>query len=81
MAKITLASLKKISEEYFNEKDYEKLLEISEKIIKLYPKNMFGYKMYVIAITNGFTKYISEDNLKDIKSYYKMYTSIVKKRG
>ena len=40
---------------------------------------MFGYKMYVIAITNDFTKYISEDNLKDIKSYYKMYTYIVKK--
>ena len=79
MAKITLASLKKISEEYFNEKEYEKLLEISEKTIKLYSKNMFGYKMYVIAITNDFTKYISEDNLKDIKSYYKMYTSIVKK--
>ena len=79
MAKKSLASLKKISEEYVEENNYEKLLEISEEIIKLYPKNMYGYKMYIISITNNFSKYTDEETQKNIKSYYKLYTSITKK--
>lgn len=79
MAKITLASLKKIGEEYCNNNDYIKLLEVSQKTIKYYPKNFYGYKMYIIAITNDFTKYINSEEEKNIKQYYKIYTSIVKK--
>lgn len=79
MAKITLASLKKTSESYIENKDYKKLLEVSSQIINLYPKNSYGYKIYIIAITNDFTRYINEEEQKDIKSFYKTYTSIIKK--
>ena len=78
MAKITLASLKKTSELLQKNKEYEKLLEVSKEIINLYPKNPYGYRTYIEAVTNNFTKYINIDE-NNVKNYYKKYTSILNK--
>ena len=74
MAKITLASLKEKSKIYIKENNFEKLLEIAQQMINLYPKNFYGYRLYIISVTKNFTLYIDEEEQKNIKQYYKLNT-------
>lgn len=71
--KTSKSSLKKLKEEislYINDLQYDKAVESSKKMIDAYPNNIFGYTSYLKAATCNYNKYLSFDNLKEVKSVY-----------
>ena len=65
-----LKKLKTDFNTYLNENDTSKALDVANKIINFYPKNIFGYKKYIEVYTNNYTKYLVGEELKDIKTIY-----------
>lgn len=61
---------RKIILDYYNDKDYDNVLELSKTYIKNNPKNYFGYEMYLKSFTNNYTKFINDDDLKELKNMY-----------
>lgn len=66
-------SLKKIKDEiescFCNEK-FEDAIPFCQKMIKLFPKNVYGYVSFIKAYTHDYNKYFSIDDLKEVKKTY-----------
>lgn len=75
----SLKKLKQEVESFFNENDYPSALNISKTIIKLYPKNKYGYVSYIRALTNDYNKYIYDEELKDLKKVFEQLYEISSK--
>lgn len=66
-------SLKRLKEEIslcFNENDYDGAIEICEKMISLFPKNVYGYVTQIKALTHNYNKYLDQEQLKEVKKVY-----------
>lgn len=66
----SLKQLKKLSETYFLDKNYEEALLINEKIISYYPKNLYGYQGVIRARTHEYNYYLENCDLKLLKKTY-----------
>ena len=78
--KKTLKELKKELEEYESEGDYSKSLTLCNDIIKIFPKNSYGYIKKIKISTMYFKKYLSEVELKALKDVYNKATNLISKK-
>lgn len=75
----TLGSLKETADSLFNNKEYEKALEICNKISISFPKNPYGYLGIIKAKTKDYSVYLEDDEIKELKTTYKKASEILKK--
>lgn len=66
----TLKRLKEEADSYFALEKYDDALKTCEKIIALYSKNPFGYLGVIKAKTHNYKRYLEDDAVKDLKSYF-----------
>lgn len=66
----TLKKLKEEIESCFSNENYDDAKEFCEKVMKLFPKNSYGYISYVKALTNNYNKYLKQDELKEVKRVF-----------
>ena len=68
-------SLKKLKEnlnECLKDNDVTSSLKITETIMNMYPKNIFGYENYIKIKTDNYNKYINDEELKEVKKIYEL---------
>ena len=68
-------SLKKLKEnlnESLKDNDVTSSLKITETIMNMYPKNIFGYENYIKIKTDNYNKYINDEELKEVKKIYEL---------
>lgn len=68
-------NLKKLKNDFNATDNDEKKVVILNKIIKSYPKDVFGYENYIKLKTNNYSKYLKDEQLKDIKNIYDLECS------
>ncbi len=69
-SKSTLKKLKEEIELCFSKECYYDAKEFAEKVMKLFPKNSYGYVAYVKVITNNYNKYLKQDELKEVRKTF-----------
>ncbi len=70
-----LRALRRLKKEASDFKAAGKLkdaLEVCEKIADVYPKSSFGHQGIIEIKTNNYEKYLSDEELKDLKKEYEM---------
>lgn len=80
--KASKSSLKKLKEEisiYLTNLEYEKAKEASLKMMDANKNNIFGYVSYIKSVTNDYNKYLSKDELKELKSIYNKALEVANK--
>ena len=75
-----LKTLRKEIEECFSLNKFNEAKQKSEKIMKLYPKNILGYKYYLKAATENYSKYVNDEELKKIKNIFDLAYDIANKQ-
>lgn len=76
-------SLKKLKEnlnEYLKDNDVTSSLKITETIMNMYPKNIFGYENYIKIKTDNYNKYINDEELKEVKKIYELGYDVCTKK-
>ncbi len=66
-------SLKKLKEEVeicLKCNDYDKAKPFCERIISLFPKNVYGYVSHLKCLTNNYNKYLKQEELKEVKKTF-----------
>lgn len=70
MSKRTLKSLEEEASQKLDEESFIEASNLYDKIISTYPKNKLGYIGKIKSETNMYKKYLSNNNLKEIKKIY-----------
>lgn len=77
--KKTLKSLKEECDSYFSSEKYDESIKLSSKIKSLYPKNYYGYMMFIKSVTHDYKIFVDQEKLKELKKDFDCLCSICKK--
>lgn len=79
--KKALKRYKEDLDNYLSNDDTYNALLVCDKIIKYFPKNVYGYDKKIELLTNSYTNYLNPDSLKNLKELNEVRLSLTTKKN
>ncbi len=78
--KKSLKSLKEEINTFIEKDDFNEIIEKSLEIINYYPKNIYGYSIYLKTVTKSYTSYLDDDKFKEAVKIYDLAMKNINKK-